>query len=133
MMENYTDVLPFQDKSAVKMEGRDLSSTYSRRPPCATATRLILHERPSVQGDSKKGGLQEKLIINQSWKYKWKLDTTTHMVKQWTNQLIASAQMEQLGLLPRTTGIQLRLNGGICWYQVRLTGYYNFLEAHVAS
>lgn len=86
-----------------------------------------------MQGDSKKDRLQEKLIINQSWKYKWKLDTTTHMVKHWTNQLIAGAQMQRLGLLPRTTGIQLRLNGDICWYQVRLTGYYNFLEAHVAS
>lgn len=91
-----------------------MSPTYSHWPPCATATRLILHEKPSLQGDSKKDGLQEKLIINQSWKYKWKLDTTTHMVKHWTNQLIAGAQMERLGLLPRTTGIQLRLNGEIC-------------------
>ncbi len=81
----------------------------------AMVTCFILHQKLSVQGDSRKSGFQEKLIINQTCKYQWKLDTTAHMVKHWTNQLIVSAQMEQVGLLPRTTGIHLRLNEANCW------------------
>ena len=66
-----------------------------------------------VGGDgSKKERFWEKLIINQSCEYKWKKDPTAHMAKHWTNQLMAGAQTEQMGLLPRTTGIHVKLNEG---------------------
>lgn len=42
------------------------------------------------------------------------MDTTAHMAKHWTNQLMVGAQMEQMGLLPRTTGIHPSLNKGNC-------------------
>lgn len=91
VMENYPSVRPSQSKSAVKMEGKILSSKYSHRPWGTTVTAFL-----------------EKLIINRSREYKWKLDTTAHMVKRWTNQFNVGAQMEQMGWLPRTTGIQPR-------------------------
>ena len=61
---------------------------------------------------SKKERFWEKLIINQSCEYKRKKDTTAHMAKLWTNQLMADAQTEQMGLLPRTTGIHVKPNEG---------------------
>lgn len=98
-----------------------MSSKYSHWSLGATVTRQVLLKKLSVLGDSKKGGFLEQLIINQSSEYKWKLDTTAHMVKRWTNRLIVGAQMGQMGLLPRTTGIQRRLKKGIVQFQVNVT------------
>lgn len=87
-----------------------MSSKYSRWPPGAMVTRLALQEKQSGRGTEREVGSGKRLIINQSCESKWRLDTTAQMVTRWTNQLIVGAQMEQMGLLPRTTGIHARLN-----------------------